>query len=150
MKKILAHFLLPLTMFVQYYVTFICLKWSLRGLMWAFDLSYVGLFFLYTAIIGIISLIITYPSMLIGYLLKYLYDYSWFSIVCHSLAGTFAFFAFYIALKVETNLSLGFFWSVSKIKTILLIIPFWSILLGSFYSFVLANLFIKYNDDDIL
>lgn len=142
MKSVLNHLLLPFTTLVWYLISY-CVVWAvISSLVYVFDFHWVWLIFCEFIFIGLISVLFTLPSLLNNFLLQKLFNYSWVSIVFHSIAGLVGVFSVLYILKGR-GVDVGIFWQVSWFKTILLGVPAFGVIIGMIYSLGISPIMIK-------
>ena len=143
MSRVLKHLLLPFTASLWYFICHYIVFGVFAGLVYVFTINLIYFIFLYLVFIGIISAIFTLPSIANSYLLDKLYNFSWLSVILHCLAGLFGIFSYLKILYSSDSTSLSVFWSISWLKTLLLALPAFGLIIGMIYSIGISPFLIK-------
>lgn len=145
MRKILKHLLLPFTALVWYFVCHYITFGVFTGLSYVFSINWLYFLLFYLVFIGLISALFTIPSLANNYLIDKLYSFSWVSIVCHSVIGLLGVFSYLKLYYYSDSTSLSIFWDISWLRTILLGVPAFGMIIGMIYSLGISPFLIKIN-----
>jgi len=149
----MRYLLTPITVFVWFGITYYALFYSMLLIFWVFHLNLFLLICCYLFLLGCISALTSGLGAFVQYLILKFYKSSWFSIIVHSIAGILGCVLFYYKIRFnpptllssgeEEILTLKVLWSISWLKTLLLIQPFVGLQLGLIIQFIFKPIYIK-------
>lgn len=150
----MKYLLTPLTIILWYLTAYYGFYFGIVLLVWMFNLSWIWIILGYPFLIGVIFGITNGIPSLLRLLLLRLVGINWFSVIVHSIAGLIGIIMIFIFFKnnpieyVSGNKSeslLSGMWNSSPIKTIVLIIPFFGLVISLLYSSILAPIILKFD-----
>ena len=153
----MRYLLTPITMFIWFLLTYLCVYYGMVLMLWMFSLSWIWLILGYTFLIGLISFLVNSLPAIINILILKFYRLNWFSIVTHSIAGLLGIVFFYYIIyqnppeMVSGNEStpiLKALWNQSWLKTILLMFPFIGLQFGIIYQGVFSPITMKLEENE--
>ena len=154
----MKYLLLPITIIAWYFTTYYGLYFVFIAYAFMFSLSWIWIILGYPFLVGIaFGLTNGLPSILRLYILK-LFDFNWFSIISHSLAGLFGVFmigTFFndnppqIGGGNEDVFFLTGMWELAPFKTIIITLPFIGLAFSLIWSTVFASIYLKYKSNNL-
>jgi len=153
----MRYLLTPITMIIWFLLSYLGVYYSMVLMIWMFTLSWFWLIVGYSFLIGIITAVVISLPTLVNYLILKFYKLNWFSIITHSLAGLLGIAFFYYRISIntpevdagnETVSLLKTLWSISWLKTIMLMFPFIGLQLGLIYQGIFSPITIKLNENE--
>ena len=144
--------LTPVTVLLWYLTAYFGLYFAFIAMAFMFKLSWLWIIIGYTFLSGLIlGITNVLPTFLRFYILKF-YNFNWFSIIIHSVAGaigTFELISFFISnppVIVDGTFFLTSMWDIAPVKTIFLAFPSFGLALSLIWSTVIAPIYIKISD----
>jgi hypothetical protein len=149
----MKYLLIPLTIILWYLTAYYGFYFGIVLIVWMFNLSWIWIILGYPFLIGFIFGITNGIPSLLRLLILRLFGINWFSVIVHSIAGLIGIIMIFIFFKnnpiesVSGNKSeslLSRMWNFSPIKTTVLIIPFFGLVISLLYSSILAPIILKF------
>jgi len=154
----MKYLLIPFTMFLWYFTTCFGIGVVVAGMAFVFSLSWLWIMFGYLFLIGVVFAISNSIPSLMRLLILKIFGFNWVSCILHSLAGILGvvmMIQIYISSPPELVVEgksvflLSGMWDVAPFKTILIVPPFFGIVISLFWSTIIAPIYLKLTGEQI-
>lgn len=138
MKK-LKYLLVPFTMIIWIALTYFSLAYTFMGMIFLFTINFWILFFFFFILIGLLyGITVSLPAILkMG--IMWIYGKSKTISILHAIAGLIGIINFiYFMLGFDLGGLIGSMWDESKLKFIMLFIPYIGVIVGVIWSNIIT------------